>query len=124
MNWEDIFSKIQEKIKLGLEINTKNSTFRVIEEIPPYKCTSNGFNNEIGFKVRIGKYSTIEIPISMLKLLYTYSFNKNKRIYDSNIFKIHFPKQKDNHGCYVHSIGQIFVKSGIAKESGTKYEVF
>jgi hypothetical protein len=124
MNQREIIEKLKSKLYVGLDINTANSRFRNILENPPYQC-SNIFNAEEGYKIQIGKSSTIDIPISMIINIYKYSFNKNRRIYNSFVFKELYPKQSSNHGCYVHSIGQILVKAGIAKELGNgTYEVY
>jgi hypothetical protein len=124
MNQQEIIEKLKSKLNVGLDINTKKSSLRSIINIPPYKC-SNTFKNEEGYKVKIAENTNIDIPLSMIINIYKYSFNKNRRIYETYVFRELYPKQSSNHGCYVHSIGQIFVKAGIAKdlENGT-YEVY
>jgi hypothetical protein len=124
MNWEQASERVIKKITVGLDINTEESTYREIIQTPPYECTTKAYNSEIGFRVKIGNASSIDIPLSMLKVLYNYSFNKNSRLYDTAVFQICYPKQRENHGCYVHSVGQIFVKAGIASDLGKKYKVF
>ena len=118
MNWEKAYQMIISNIKKDLEINTKNSTFRVILETPPYKCV--GYNSE-GFKVKIGdnKNSWIEIPISMLKGLYENAI-ENRNTYNNSVFIKLYEKQQIAHPCHVHVVGQLFVNAKLAIENGSR----
>jgi hypothetical protein len=119
MNWNSAYNAIKNSITKGLEINTRNSKHRIVLEIPPYKCATNSYGNSEGFKVRIGVANTIEIPISMLESLYEASIINNST-YENKVFEKLYPKQLKQHGCQVHVVGQIFVKSGLAKLDGTR----
>ena len=124
MSQQEITEKVKSKLYKGLNINTEKSHYRNIIEIPPYQC-SNNFNREEGYKVQIGESTNIDIPISMIINCYKYSFNKNRRVYETYMFKELYPKQRSNHGWYVHSIGQMLVKAGLAKDlKNSSYEVY
>jgi hypothetical protein len=117
MNWEKACQMIFSNIQKGLEINTKNSSFRKILEIPPFQCI--GYNNCEGFKVRIGSSSTIVIPLSMLKSTYE-SAIMNNNTYDNSVFIKLYSIQQTQHPCHVHVVGQIFVHSKLAKQVGNR----
>lgn len=90
------------------------SAYRIILEVPPYLCESNRYSyNEKGFKIKIGKTSIIKIPLSMLENCIRESV-KNKMIYNRSVFERLYPLQCKDHGCHIHSIGQMFVAAGLA----------
>jgi hypothetical protein len=113
MEWALIQNKILNNIIVGLDVNTSNSTNRNIIQAPPYACTTYNYNRSEGFKVQIGLSASIEIPLFMLKKVYEESY-LNNQIYDATVFIRHFGQQYINHGCHIHVVGQIFVKSNIA----------
>ncbi len=120
MNWEQTIEKIRENIKVGTDVNTESSTFRIVLEIPPFQCKQ--YNNEVGYKVKIGDKNALEIPVSMLKTILENATKNNKR-YNTSIFKEAFPRQTKNHGCHVHVVGKLLEKSGIADKEGNAYKI-
>ena len=50
----------------------------------------------------------------MLEIVYQKSW-ANHGIYNNSILREYFPEQVKQHSCYVHVVGQIFVKAGVAK---------
>lgn len=121
MNWETANSQILSNLSIGLGINTRNSSHRVILQIPPYQCNTFNYGKVEGFKVKIGssENSTIEIPMSMLKSIYEASINNNG-VFDNGVFVKLFAKQQIQHPCHVHVVGQIFVKAKLAKFDGSR----
>jgi hypothetical protein len=119
MDWNLARINILDHMTVGSDINTKNSTYRKIVQVPPYKCNTYDYKGAEGFKVQIGYNTSIEIPIFMLKILYEEG-HKNNQIYDANIFIKYFGDQYLYHGCHVHVVGQIFLKSNIAEQHGSR----
>jgi hypothetical protein len=115
MNWEKACQKILSSIHKGMEINTKNSSFRKIIETPPYKCS--GYDYCEGFKVRIGTSATVDIPLSMLKTTFENSL-LNQNVYNKSVFIKNFSRQQEQHPCHVHVVGQIFVNANVAVQDG------
>ena len=122
MNWNEASLLIQNSIHLGDDVNTPKSTFRFVQEIPPYQCKKYSYQNEVGYKVKIGGTTVVEIPMGMLETLFNLSV-ENNRTYNSKIFKKSFPVQAKDHGCHVHVVGRIFELSGVARKSGSDYEI-
>lgn len=109
MDWDQAQNKIKANIKVETNIDTPESNYRLIKEV----------NDKDGFKIQIGKSNNIKIPWSMLKQCFYVLVTPDG--YDGNFFRKRFPGRK---GCYVHSIGQIFVEAGIAKaEDKHKYRI-
>lgn len=120
MEWE-LVQKAFLEISKGTDLNTKNSSYRVVLENPPYICKKYGYNS-IGFKVQIGENQYIDIPLKMLNTIYDYSI-KMGGIYNSKVFRNLFPKQASGHGCHIHVVGQLFVKAGVAVQKDGDYKL-
>lgn len=118
MEWQFVEEALM-KIEKGTDLNTLNSTYRVVLDNPPYLCKKYGYNS-VGFKVRIGKNQNLDIPLNMLKTIYDHSI-KIGGVYDSKVFWHLFSRQASDHGCHVHVVGQLFVKAGIAKLANGEY---
>lgn len=109
MEWKEASKKIQQ-----LKKDELITTSRKILQIPPYLCNSKRYNyNEPGFEIKIGKKSKIKIPVSIIQYCYEEAL-KNGGLYNRQIFKKLYPFQLSDHACHVHSIGQLFVKAGLA----------
>lgn len=121
MNWEQAEQHIRGSILQGTRLS-QNSKYRTIENTPPYKCTTYNYAGIEGFRVRIGTAQFIEIPISMLKILFLSSTDKSGT-YNNGILKKHYPQQLANHGCHVHVIGKIFELAGICDRKGSNYKL-
>ena len=121
MNWHEASQLIKDNILKGADVNTDKSTYRIVEEVPPYQCKKYNYVGE-GYKVRIGEINTIEIPLSMLEAAFHLSV-ENKRIYNTKIFTELYPKQRKDHPCHVHTVGKIFELSGVATAVGSNYHI-
>lgn len=51
----------------------------------------------------------------MLELLYNSSL-QNGGIYNSAIFRDHYPKQREHKPCHVQSVGKLFEHAGVMKQ--------
>ena len=122
MKWHEASQLIKDNIKKGASVNTEKSTYRIVEEVPPFKCKKYNYKNEPGYKVWIGGTNTVEIPLSMLEAIFNLAV-ENKGIYNNGIFEKLYSKHKETHGCHVHVVGKIFEMSGFAKKIGNNYEI-
>ena len=82
--------------------------------------TGNAFQGLRGFRVRIGIQSdaSIKFPWDMLQACYN-QMNALKR-YDGKIFKSLYCKQRKQHPCHVHVVGQIFMRAGLAAQISSR----
>ncbi len=115
MNWEEALAAIRKNITKGLKLDKLANYGRPVVEVPPYACTTFDYNNEEGFKVRIGSDSYVEIPISMLENCYLKS-RENGNVYKTSIIYGLYTKQVADHGGLVHVVGKIFEIAGIAQK--------
>lgn len=108
MEWEKAKLIIQEKIKVGTEINTlRPDRTRPIINV-----------NDSGIRVKIGQKVKINISWTMLEDCFNQLSTEEG--YNTKFFEANYPTEINRHGCYAHSIGQIFVKSGIAETDDNK----
>jgi hypothetical protein len=114
MTWAQAHNLIIQNITQGLKLD-KNSRFRIVSQVPPYKCSAKNYNSNEGFKIQIGQKTFIDIPITMLQTIFN-DAALNNGIYNKNVFRIHYPTQaeKNGHPCHVHVVGKIFEIAGIA----------
>ena len=122
MNWAEASILIKNTIQKGDDVNSQKSTFRFVDQVPPFQCKRYDYKNEEGYKVRIGVKHLIEIPISMLETTFNQAL-ANNRTYNNKVFADAFPKQAKNHGCHVHVVGRIFELSGVANKKGGNYKI-
>jgi hypothetical protein len=120
MEWWEAQELIEEKIKIGTDLNTDKSTYRVVNSIGNIRDSQRyGYGSEKGFIVQIGKSKRISIPWKMLaKCFLPLSSDKE---YDGDYFRRYFPLQATDHPCHVHVVGQLFVKAGIARQKNATY---
>jgi hypothetical protein len=114
MNWDRAYQLVIDNIIKGTKLN---ASYRTVLETPPYRCGRHDYVGE-GFKVRIGKTTTIEIPQSMLMNIFEESV-KNNHVYNGKIFRSLYPKQgesKTGHPCHIHVVGRIFEIAGVAEK--------
>lgn len=121
MNWGIVLSIIKKTISKNLQIDS-DSEYRIVIEIPPYKCKTYDYFGAEGYKIQIGKTASLEVPINMIKNIYESSM-KNNRTYNNSVFKSLYPRQLKNRGCHVQVIGKIFEKSGIAVKENKDYKL-
>ncbi len=122
MTWEEALVEIRKSISKGLKLDKLSNYGRPVMDVPPYPCTTYDYNNEEGYKVRIGSDTYIEIPISMLKNCYENS-KENGGVYKTSIIYGLYPKQLADHGSYVHIVGNIFAIAGVGKKVKGGYEL-
>jgi hypothetical protein len=115
MTWEEALTAITKHITKGLKLDKEANYGRPVIEVPPFACTTYDYNGEEGFKVRIGSEAYIEIPISMLQNCFE-AARENGGVYKTSIIYSLYPEQLAHHGGYVHVVGRIFEKSGLASK--------
>jgi hypothetical protein len=120
MTWNEAAQLIRTNIHEGLDLDPANQ-FKIVVEIPPYRCRN--FNNEEGYRVQVGQSSFVNIPISMLKLLFETSVDNNG-IYNNSIFARYYQQKLNGKPCYVHSIGKMFFKADVMEiVDGNNYRI-
>lgn len=119
MDWEEAEERIRQKIIAGMKLDN-----RTVLEGPDFPCRGYNYNGTPGFKIRIGKTTSIEVPLKMLQTVYSDAIASDK-IYENKVFKNRFERQLKSHGCHVHVVGKIFEKAGIAtKIDHRRYKVY
>jgi hypothetical protein len=114
MKWANAVNQIINKIEVGTNLNTNNSNYRFVSDVPPIDSGSNDLEKELCYRVIYNKYKhKLSISINMLENIFKDTI-ENKGIYNRAIFKKNHKKNLV-HGCNVHIVGMIFVKAGIAK---------
>lgn len=122
MAWYNAHNLILKNVITGLYLDPRH--VRLVMASPPFVCTRYNYLGSVGFKISIGRTTSIQIPMSMLETLYNYSVNNNGHIYNRNVFRFNFPAQFHAHNCHVHVIGQVFVLAGLAVQiSRTEYRI-
>lgn len=120
MEWNGAQQQIQSCIKVGSDLNSARSTFRFVKSTDSVISNrSYGYRGERGFIVSIGRTVTIQIPWSLLRECFTALSTPSG--YSGAFFRKQFPKQARDHPCHVHVVGQIFVRSGIARTDGERF---
>lgn len=120
MKWQEAQQLIENKIEIGTDLNTNKSTHRVVNSIGDITDSERyKYHSEKGFVVKIGKSNKIKIPWKMLEKCFKPITSGNK--YDGDYFRECFPLQAKDHPCYVHAVGQIFVRAGIARQENRTY---
>jgi hypothetical protein len=115
MKWEQAYQLIIAKTVCGLQLN---STGRTITEVPPYICNNHDYGGVEGFRVKIGKTTFIQIPMTMLQTIYEDAV-ANGCIYNRKVFRVHYPRIAESstgHPCHIHTVGKIFELSGVAEK--------
>ena len=104
----------------GTDLNTATSTYRTVVSVGvPIHSTRYGYRGERGFVVRIGRFSRIRIPWSILEVCFAQL--NSPRGYDGTFFRQRFPLQARDHPSHVHAVGQIFVAAGMARLVVNRY---
>ena len=120
MEWSDAQELIEEKIRIGTELNTNKSTYRVVTSVGNIRDSERyGYRSEKGFIVQIGKSTRISVPWKMLEKCFIPLSSGGE--YHGIYFRRYFPLQAKNHPCHVHVVGQIFVRAGIARQQRRTY---
>ena len=122
MPWRNAQDLIRQKIKVGTDLNTADSTFRrVLQANVPIHSSSYGYLGELGFKVSIGrsKYSVVQVPWEMLRECYEISTKPSG--YTGSEFRRLYPKQAQHHPCHIHVVGRILEVAGPATLRGEAY---
>lgn len=120
MNWEEASEKIRKQVSKGLKLDKMANYGRPVLEVPPYACAS--FNNEEGYKIKIGSDRFIEVPMSMLKACYEAAM-ADGGIYKTSIIYSLYPEQVKETGGYVHVVGNIFQVAGLGVKVKGGYEL-
>ncbi len=114
VEWKEAKRRIRDNVTVGDDLNTKKSKCRFVRAVNPF-C----------YRVQIGhnrKRDLIDVPWDMLEKCW-YELNTTGT-YDCKVFEKLFQKKNGKiRGCYVHTVGKIFEKAGLAKSVGNKYIV-
>jgi hypothetical protein len=113
MKWEEAKKRISDNITVGDNLNTKKAKCRFARAVSPF-----GYSVQIG---RNRKRDLIDVPWDMLEKCW-YELDRTGT-YDCKVFEKLFPKERKTHSCYVHTVGKIFEKAGLAKSVGNKYRL-
>jgi hypothetical protein len=105
VTWDQAKDLIEKRVKVGTDVNTARSSYRVVES-----------RDDNGYRVRIGKNNVIQIPWSMLEDCFA-ALNSESG-YTSRFFARNYPRKVDGHPCYVHTVGQILTRAGLAAQEG------
>ena len=118
MNWKEAEALICNAISVGIKLDN-----RTVLEGPDFPCKGYDYDGKPGFKIKIGKTTNIEVPLSMLQTVYEEA-RANNGIYENRVLKSKYERQLRSHGCHVHVLGKIFEKAGIAtKIDNRRYKV-
>jgi hypothetical protein len=109
MEWKKAKQLLKSNIQLDLHL-TPEKSFKIVREIPPYKC-KNYKNNE-GFRVQVGAKTFVNISLAMLETIFEAS-KQNDNTYNRVVFKYYFPRELNAKPCNVHSVGKLFEHAGI-----------
>lgn len=119
MNWEEAEINLRETINFNEHLAGEEQ-YKIVTNIPPYICRN--FKEE-GFRIRVGKTNYINVPISMLRLVFESSIINNG-IYERKIFERLYPILCADRPCYVHSLGRLFVRADVMTPNGQrKYSI-
>lgn len=97
-------------LHVGLNIDTPRSHNRTIVSIIKI---GNQVNNGFKIIVRIGLNTTIEVSRTMLITIVNASLHNNG-IYNNQVFRKYYNQKANNHPCYIHVVGMLLVKTGVA----------
>jgi hypothetical protein len=123
MNWQQASNLIAASITQGLHLDPRRQ-FKIVINVPPYKCYRNGFNGLIGYRVQVGKNSVIEIPFDVLWDIHSIATLNNINLYNKNVFQYRYLHLYQAKPCYVHTVGKIFTMSGVALQiNKTEYQM-
>lgn len=113
MNWEEASELIKKQVTKGLKLDKMANYGRPVVEVPPYPCAA--FNNEEGFRIRIGSDRFIEVPMTMLQRCFE-AAKADGGVYKTSIIYTLYPEQVKETGGYVHVVGNIFEVAGVAQK--------
>jgi hypothetical protein len=117
MTWTQAKLLIESKLTENISFDPTSESRSIIESPSSYSCRTYNYYPEKGFKVKIGYYSYIDIPWSMLENMFEDSKKeKNRNIYRHSVFVNRYPNQAKNHGCHIHVVGKMFVYAGVARQ--------
>jgi hypothetical protein len=118
MIWKEAELLIRHNIIIGMKLDN-----RTVLEGPDYQCPRYDYARAKGYKVKIGRKTSLDIPFIMLQSVFEDAI-ANNRIYENMVFRKKFNRQYKVHGCHVHVIGRIFEKSGVATQvDKRKYKI-
>jgi len=88
-------------IQVGTDVNTDRSTFRIVKSI-----------SDEAMIIPKGVNAKMTVTWEMLYKCYQHLFDQDG--YSVSVFRSYYPKICDQAGCFVNTIGQIFVLAGLA----------
>ncbi len=118
MIWEEALPLILQHIVVGTDLDP-TSDFRIVAAGPHRVCNTYDYNGSLGYRVQIGANNFIEIPLSMLEVLFNKAMEEGG-VYNNRVFRNNFPQQLKNHGCHVHVVGKIFQNARVALPKGAR----
>ncbi len=116
MLWNEAKRRICAGLTKNLKIDTGKSHGRVVLSCPD-NCEADSC-----YKVKIGETTNIRVSLRMLEVVF--ESLSTEEGYCKKSLKCEFAKAVNNHSCYVHVIGQLMVKAGLASLSTDKQHYF
>jgi predicted Rdx family selenoprotein len=110
MDWAQAEVLIRRCIVCGVDLKTAWSSQRIVKSV-----------GTSVIRVQIGATNRVVIPMSMLQVINAHLDGGG--VFDRTYFSQKYPVEAKNRGCMIHVIGQIFVKAGLARQSGTGYVI-
>jgi hypothetical protein len=104
MSWAEAEINLRENIHLNDRLDGFGH-YKIVTEVPDA--------NKDTFRIKVGKSNFINVNMLMLHAVFEGSL-VNNNIYNGKVFKDLFPLEHYNKPCYVHAIGKLFVRAGIA----------
>lgn len=121
MKWEKAKELILKKVKKGQKLDA-DFDYKIVIDVPRQSMFDNEKQAEQCYRVQVGKSSFVNISMDMLERLLSLSVAKGY-IYNNIVFKEGYYQLSKNKPCYVHAVGGIFVKAGIAYKKGRNYVI-
>lgn len=112
MEWSEAKAALG-KLNVGVCVNTTRSTYRQIIS-----------KSENDFQVRVGNSASAFITVTDEMLKNCFVALSQEAGYSRNFFKVYYSQKCKSKPCFVHVIGQLFVKAGIAVQDQTGYRYF
>ena len=107
MDWSSAKRLIADKVRVGTNVNTPDSTYRKV-----LRAGQSGFSIQIGAK----DSNKIEIPWTMLEACFDQL--RTAEGYTGKYFRSKFKTQANAHPCHVHVVGRILLVAGLADADG------
>lgn len=113
MNWKDVKELLSDNLAIGDHIDP-SSQYRYVLVKPNEHADS--------FRISIGATSYIKFTMEMLEHIYLATI-ANNNLYNRSVIYGLYPHEVNNHGCYVHVVGNLFFSAGIMIKQGNNFQL-